>query len=95
VTFAKKEQKISLEVSPNPATDGKIRFILRGGINEHLPTDMALTDLYGRLIVQKNGRVKADMPYEMSLENGFLAAGVYILSCQNGATRLIQKIVIP
>jgi uncharacterized protein (DUF1501 family) len=95
VTFAKKEQKISLEVSPNPATDGKVRFILRGGINEHLPTDMTLTDLYGRLIAQKNGMMKADTPYDIRLENGILSAGVYILSCQNGATRLIQKIVIP
>jgi uncharacterized protein (DUF1501 family) len=95
VSFDVKKQEISLEVSPNPSTDGKIRFILRGGINEHIPTEVTVTDLYGRLIVQKNAVIKADMPHVVSFDGGVLSSGVYILSCQNEATRLIQKIVLP
>lgn len=92
--FDKNKQKSSLEVSPNPTTAGKLHIILRGGIDEKTPTDLTVTDLLGRLVFQKNTFVTADMPFDIDFSNETIAAGVYIVSCQNGSTRLIQKVVV-
>jgi uncharacterized protein (DUF1501 family) len=92
--FNKNKQKLTMEVSPNPSVNGKIRVILRGGIDEKTPTDLTITDLYGRLIFQKNGLMSADVPFDIALEKEAIAAGIYILSCQNGTTHLVKKVVI-
>ncbi len=92
--FHKNNQKPSLEVSPNPTTIGKMQIILRGPIDEKTPTDVTVTDLLGRLVFQKNTFVTADMPIEIDFSNAAIAAGVYIVSCQNRATRLMQKVVV-
>lgn len=90
--FEKNAQKARIIVTPNPVTDGKIRFVLRGGIAENIPCDVVVTDMLGRLVIQKNVRLQAEQPFEISK---FLSSGIYMLSCQNGATRLTEKIVVP
>lgn len=92
--FNKNKQKPNLEISPNPTTSGKLHIILRGPIDEKTSTDLTVTDLLGRLVFQKNTFVTADMPFDIDFSSETISAGVYILSCQNGATRLMQKVVI-
>ena len=92
--FNKNKQKPSLEISPNPTTSGKLHIILRGPIDEKTSTDLTVTDLLGRLIFQKNTFVTADMPFDIDFSSETISAGVYIVSCQNGTTRLMQKVVI-
>ena len=94
IVFDKNKQKATLDVSPNPVKDGKMQIILRGGIEEHTATDITITDLFGRLVYQKNALMIVDIALDIDLGKKAFAAGVYIVSCQNGTTRLIQKIVI-
>lgn len=94
IIFDKNNQKISIDVLPNPATKDNLQIILRGAIAENTATDVTITDLFGRLVFQKNELIAADTALKIDFGGHTINAGVYIVSCQNGLNRVIQKIVI-
>ncbi len=94
VVFDRKDNKIALEISPNPATKDKLHIILRGGIAENTPTDLTITDILGRLVYKKNGLMTANSRVDIDFGGQNITPGVYIVSCQNGVNHVVEKVMI-
>jgi uncharacterized protein (DUF1501 family) len=93
IVFDKVGKSLAVDVFPNPSTSGKCRLILRGGINEDTLTEVIVTDLYGRQVLQISEYLKLDAAVNLDMGNS-ASAGIYFVTVKNGVSRLVQKLVI-
>ena len=93
MVFDKVGKNIVADIFPNPSEGGKCRLILRGGIEEDLLTEISVSDLYGKQLIQVSEYLKFDTTFELNLgELG--VSGIYFVTIKNGTSRLVQKLVI-
>ena len=93
VVFDKVGKNIVADIFPNPSEGGKCRLILRGGIEEDFLTEISVSDLYGKQLIQVSEYLKFDTTFELNLgELG--VSGIYFVTIRNGTSRLVQKLVI-
>ena len=56
-------------------------------------TDISVSDLYGKQLIQVSEYLKFDNTFELNLgELG--VSGIYFVTIKNGTSRLVQKLVI-
>lgn len=100
VIFDKAGKSLAVDVFPNPS-HGKCQLIVsvrtpseRGGVDESAMTEITVNDMYGRPIQQFYENLKQDMVFDLDLNKGKTAAGVYFVSVKNGTALLVRKIVV-
>lgn len=91
VTFDKVGRNLSADIFPNPSANGKCQVILRGGLDETILTEIAVTDLYGRQVMQKSAYLQLNAVVDLDVVT---SAGIYFVTVKNGANRLVQKLVV-
>jgi uncharacterized protein (DUF1501 family) len=91
VVFEVKNQGIVADVLPNPST-GPFRVLFKGGIELDKMTEITVTDLSGRRIMQfaENYTVESVVHIDLSAQ----ANGIYVVSVKNGNNYWTQKMVL-
>ncbi len=91
VVFEVKNQGIVADVLPNPST-GPFRVVFKGGIELDKMTEITVTDLSGRRIMQfaENYTVDSVVHLDLSAQ----ANGIYVVSVKNGNNYWTQKMVL-
>jgi uncharacterized protein (DUF1501 family) len=93
ILFDKGIGKFAAEVAPNPAIGGKVRLILRGSVSADLPSEILVTDIYGRQVLNQVQYIGADNLLDLDL-SATAAAGIYFVSVKHGAFASVQKVVL-
>ncbi len=91
ILFGKDGYKIAAEVYPNPS-HGTIRLKINGGVQSDLNTEIVVKDSLGRQVLVVNQHLTTDSVVDLNLEDK--ATGVYFVTIRNGASHLVQKVVI-
>jgi uncharacterized protein (DUF1501 family) len=96
VTFEAADGAFAATVSPNPSTDGRVQLSLSGHLEEDTMTEIAVTDLYGRMLYQQEQvfPTGALIPLDLGGDGGAAAAGIYFVTVRHGARKAVQKVVV-
>jgi hypothetical protein len=82
VSLQNNEKQTAAYIYPNPITGDNARFVYYSDINEHLPLDLCLTNIYGRELFKTKITVNKGKN-QLSLPLTNIIAGVYFLKFTN------------
>jgi uncharacterized protein (DUF1501 family) len=93
VNFAFAGEPLTINVFPNPATDGRVTIQPLSGITDNAVTELSLTDLTGRVVLTTFDKLSATSPLTLQLTG--LAAGSYVLTVRHEGKQVAQRVVVP
>ena len=83
------EDEIEFVLYPNPSTNGVVNLKFK---NESSRVVTSITDLNGRNVLVENFSSKGEQIQQLDVSN--LAPGLYVLSIDNGSSRISKKLII-
>jgi uncharacterized protein (DUF1501 family) len=91
IEFASKSATLTADISPNPS-NGQLTLRFKSGVELDKMTEITVTDLYGRRVMQFSENYAADSMVKLDLETA--ASGIYMVTIKNGTNTLVQKVVV-